>query len=59
MPQVAGEPAWTLVRRENPDEPQSYADYIARRTRQDPDLWIVELDIANGERFIGFSSSED
>jgi hypothetical protein len=25
--------------------------YIARRRRSDPDLWIVELDIADGERF--------
>lgn len=27
------------------------ADYIARRRRSDPDLWAVELDIADGERF--------
>jgi len=26
-------------------------DYISRRRRSDPDLWLVELDIAQGERF--------
>lgn len=31
----------------------SYAlsDYIDRRRRSDPDLWIIELDIADAERF--------
>jgi hypothetical protein len=26
-------------------------EYLTRRRRIDPDLWIVELDIADGERF--------
>ena len=28
------------------------ADFLARRTRFDPDLWAIELDIAAPERFI-------
>ena len=28
------------------------ADFLARRTRFDEDLWAVELDIADAERFI-------
>ena len=28
------------------------ADYIARRTRSDPDLWVIELDVANGEQLV-------
>jgi len=28
------------------------ADFLARRTRFDDDLWAIELDIADAERFI-------
>jgi hypothetical protein len=35
-----------------PEEgPESLSQYIARRRRADPDLWIIELDIAEAERF--------
>jgi hypothetical protein len=27
------------------------SDYISKRKRSDPDLWLVELDVADGERF--------
>ena len=27
-------------------------DYWMRRRRNDPDLWVVELDIAEAERFV-------
>lgn len=27
------------------------SEYISRRRRSDPDLWLVELDVAQGERF--------
>ena len=33
-------------------ESQAIADYWARRRRNDPDLWVVELDIALAERFV-------
>ena len=29
-----------------PDEESARADYIARRRRGDPDLWVIELDVA-------------
>ena len=53
MPQLSGGRAWTLVREEEAD-PQGYSEYLARRAAQDRDLWVVELDVANAERFIGF-----
>ncbi|AUW56923.1 DUF1491 domain-containing protein [Sphingobium sp. SCG-1] len=30
--------------------PHLVADYIARRRRSDPDLWLIELDIVDAER---------
>jgi hypothetical protein len=28
----------------NPDEPGVAGDYVARRRKSDPDLWVVEVD---------------
>ncbi|MEK7342949.1 MAG: DUF1491 family protein [Pseudomonadota bacterium] len=33
------------------DGAEALDQYIARRRRSDPDLWIIELDIPNAERF--------
>lgn len=32
-------------------DPEAHAQYVARRRRSDPDLWIIELDIPEAERF--------
>ena len=32
-------------------DPQESADYWQRRRSRDPDLWVIELDIADAERF--------
>jgi len=29
---------------------EALAQYLDRRTRSDPDLWLIELDVADGER---------
>ncbi len=52
MPQLDGTRQWTLSRREDEANRGEFAEYLARRGAQDPDLWVVELDIAEGERFI-------
>lgn len=52
MPQLDGTRKWTLTKSQDADNPQDFTDYCDRRKRQDPDLWIVELDIAGAERFI-------
>ena len=31
-----------------PGEPAARADYLTRRRRSDPDLWVIELDVAEG-----------
>ncbi len=56
MPQADGSRAWHLAKRQDRLNPQEFNDYLARRRGQDSDLWIVELDIAAGERFIGLTN---
>jgi hypothetical protein len=52
MPQPDGTRMWTLTRRQDIDNPKEFWDYCDRRRNQDHDLWVVELDVPNGERFI-------
>jgi hypothetical protein len=33
-------------------------DYLARRRARDPDLWLIELDIAQAERFAAETTGE-
>lgn len=33
------------------EDPRQVPEFIARRRRFDPDLWIIELDIPSAERF--------
>lgn len=55
MPRPDGTRAWEMSRREDPDNKIEFQEWVDRRGAQDPDLWIVELDIVNGERFIGIT----
>ncbi|BAK64684.1 hypothetical protein SLG_00090 [Sphingobium sp. SYK-6] len=34
----------------NMDQPFEMMEYIERRVRSDPDIWFVELDVADGEQ---------
>ena len=52
MPSADGHRVWHCSLRENADNPMEFAEWLTRRKQRDPDLWIVELDIAQGERFI-------
>ncbi len=42
---------WQPVGGFDPNDPAAVTDYVARRQRSDPDLWVIELDIPNAERF--------
>jgi hypothetical protein len=52
MPQPDGTRAWTLSREQDAENKRAFWDYLDRRQNQDGDLWIVELDIPDAERFI-------
>lgn len=40
-----GRHGWIAVGPAQPDEPGVLTEYVARRRRVDPDLWVVELDL--------------
>lgn len=52
MPQLDGSRPFYAAKRQNPEKPTEFSEYLSRRSTQDPDLWVVELDIADAERFI-------
>jgi hypothetical protein len=47
-----GDYIWEDVGPTDPDDRESRANYQDRRRRADPDLWIVELDIADAPRLV-------
>lgn len=52
LPQADGTRRWSLAKRQDVDMKQEFEAFLARRMAQDPDLWVIELTIADGERFI-------
>ena len=52
MPQPDGSRRWTLSRQQDTENKQDFWDYCDRRKQQDSDLWVLELDIPDAERFI-------
>lgn len=59
MPHADGTRKWHQITIETAENSQKINEYLNRRRTQDPDLWIIELDIANGERFIGLTGTID
>lgn len=53
MPQLDGSRSWTCSKEQDPENKEIFNQYLERRKSQDHDLWIVELDIAQAERFVG------
>ena len=52
MPQLDGSRSFVATKSQDPENPTEFSEYLARRQRQDPDIWILEVDIADPERFI-------
>jgi hypothetical protein len=44
-----GRYVWTSA---GPEDSGARSDYIARRRRSDPDLWVVELDVADAAKIV-------
>jgi len=50
LPDLQGRYRWERTGPE--DSGDKVAQFVAKRVRFDPDLWVIELDIAQPERFI-------
>ena len=35
-----------------PESPEKWPDYVALRRKSDPDLWVIELDVTDSQRFV-------
>jgi len=57
MPQLDGTRKWALSKAQDAGNKTDFSEYWRRRKRQDPDVWVVELDVANAERFIGLAGT--
>jgi len=52
MPQLDGSRKFLAAKRENPEKPEEFSEYLERRRAQDRDMWLIEVDIADPERFV-------
>ncbi|MCX7285677.1 MAG: DUF1491 family protein [Novosphingobium sp.] len=52
LPERDGTRKWSLIKAQVSDNKSEFDDYLARRGEQDRDLWIVELTVADRDRFI-------
>jgi len=56
IPQLDGSREWQSILTQATENNGEFSEFLERRGRQDPDLWIIELDVADGERFIAACS---
>lgn len=52
MPQLDGSRKFIAAKRQNPDNQREFSEYLDRRRAQDSDLWLIEVDVADPQRFI-------
>jgi len=57
MPQLDGTRPFVLTKTQDTENKSEFDEYIARRRSQDPDIWVLEVDIDNPERFIALLPS--
>ena len=48
---------WTVAGPAEADADENLAEFLQKRVRFDGDLWLIELDIAQPERFIAETTS--
>ena len=50
---------WTPCGPQDVESAETRESYIQRRRRSDPDLWLIELDVADAERFAAETTGFD
>jgi len=49
---MSGDYQWSVIEAAETKDPAQLSEYLAKILGNDPDMWLVELDIANPERFV-------
>lgn len=57
MPQLDGSRKFAQTKSQDAEKSIEFEEYLTRRRRQDSDIWILEVDIANAEQFIASLTS--
>lgn len=52
MPQVDGNRTFVCTTFEDIENKQNFSEILKRRCERDPDLWLIEADIPERERFV-------
>jgi len=52
MPTLDGHRRFQVTREQDPENPMDFDQYLDRRRRQDPDIWVLEVDVDEAERFV-------
>lgn len=52
MPRPDGSRPFLAAKRENTENRQEFSEYLARRQQQDPDCWLIELDVPEAAQLI-------
>jgi len=52
MPQLDGSRKFVETKRQESENKQLIYEYLDRRKKQDPDIWVLEVDIAHPAQFI-------
>ena len=52
MPQLDGTRPYIAAKQQNTENKDKIFSYIEKRRNQDPDIWVLEVDIADPARFI-------
>lgn len=52
MPQLDGTRPFIATKSQDTEKPYEFSEYLERRRTQDPDIWILEVDVDDAERFI-------